>query len=860
MVKRVVSLALGIFLLAGALASLMILVCISNSAKAETFYVNPGESIQTAIDNAQSGDTIVINSGTYNENISITKSLKLEGESATGSIIDGQGVFSGIHIYDMDSIEISTLTVKNSDVGIFVAESSDIKIEDVIIKECGGGVDADNNIDLRIRGCEFTGYGIGTGIDAFEVEDLKVENNSVSLYLNGMSLRHSDELFAFGNTVTFNLDIGIVLGQLSGGTLQNNYVANSDANGIKINTVNDIEIIENTIYNITNKGFSVTGTTFTMRSCSIDTSGYGVYFFDISRGEIYNSSISNSQITDLYVSLDRLTLINTSFDLTKVILAKQSSILTVKNYIEVVVLNSQGNFVEGADVQVKENQQLVYDSVNGGDEKTNENGAMGPITVSWGVYEYDSSSNYSLVLNEIGAEVTYDSFKVPFQGEDPEDIDMSESRKAIFIVDTKAPQISDISSKGNVSQTLNTLDRSQDDSLAITFSTNEMGAYQIIFDLNHDGEFDTINDTTLYGSTTKGPQLVYWIGGNESVLLSDGIYPMQISLRDEFLNWMEEPYDLISIVIKNSDLDGDGHLDIYDDLPDDPTQWSDNDNDGYGDNPLGNDADLFPQDPTQWFDFDGDGYGDNLQGNSPDMFPEDETQWTDNDGDGYGDNVSGNNGDSFPEDITQWLDSDGDGYGDNQSGNRPDAFPDNAQEWEDSDGDGRGDNSDAFPDDKNEWEDTDGDGMGDNSDFLPTLNNWLLFTIIGITVVIVFLGLFVFKGQKRAERPFEPGVSQPAASVQPQTEQPIQKEEKVPEQKVEKAKPPVEKKKVPPKKKAPPKKEPAPRAKPVKEEPGEKAPFAKPVTAKETPPPPPPPPEDDAKAPLKKKDEEKKEE
>ena len=59
-------------------------------------------------------------------------------------------------------------------------------------------------------------------------------------------------------------------------------------------------------------------------------------------------------------------------------------------------------------------------------------------------------------------------------------------------------------------------------------------------------------------------------------------------------------------------------------------------------------------------DSDGDGTPD-----GQDAFPTEPTQWSDTDGDGYGDNTSGVNGDAFPEDPDEWMDADGDGVGDN---------------------------------------------------------------------------------------------------------------------------------------------------------------------------------------------------
>ena len=151
----------------------------------------------------------------------------------------------------------------------------------------------------------------------------------------------------------------------------------------------------------------------------------------------------------------------------------------------------------------------------------------------------------------------------------------------------------------------------------------------------------------------------------------------------------------------------------------------DYDGDGYA-----NSGEVFPNDPTQHSDADGDGYnknsvtsycGDNQSGNNPDLFPLDGIQCTDRDGDGYGDAPSGANGDWFPDDPTQWWDSDGDGYGDNPNGTNADMCPfkygtftnPEARGCPDTDGDGVADSQDAFPGDILESEDADLDGYGD---------------------------------------------------------------------------------------------------------------------------------------------------
>ena len=181
----------------------------------------------------------------------------------------------------------------------------------------------------------------------------------------------------------------------------------------------------------------------------------------------------------------------------------------------------------------------------------------------------------------------------------------------------------------------------------------------------------------------------------------------------------------------------------------------DSDEDGYSDADsswyIEDGADAFPNDPTQWADSDEDGFGDNW-GNStwddrksswngiyvdgateqdacPNQFG---TSWQqgilgclDTDSDGWADFM-----DAFDNDPTQWEDADMDSFGDNESGNQPDAcpaLPGNSTVDRfgcmDADGDGYSNaditwgyelGGDAFPNEASQWSDADGDGFGDN--------------------------------------------------------------------------------------------------------------------------------------------------
>ncbi|WP_192938425.1 gliding motility-associated C-terminal domain-containing protein, partial [Flagellimonas hadalis] len=138
--------------------------------------------------------------------------------------------------------------------------------------------------------------------------------------------------------------------------------------------------------------------------------------------------------------------------------------------------------------------------------------------------------------------------------------------------------------------------------------------------------------------------------------------------------------------------------------------------------------DDFPKDPSEDSDVDGDGIGDNAD----DDDNNDGVTDTDTDGDGLGDEVDNdddNDGipddqDDFPTDANENTDTDGDGIGDNaDTDDDGDGYSDDIEEVEgtnpkdpnstplDTDGDGLPDSMD---------DDDDNDGVLDGDDYFPT--------------------------------------------------------------------------------------------------------------------------------------------
>jgi len=115
MCKRVAAFWLCAILLFGILISLDAVVNFTVHASGDTLYVNENgsvgfSSIQDAIDNASSGDTVFVYNGTYNGNIVIDKTINLTGESRDNSIINGEG--SGIVVnITADWVNMSSFTI-----------------------------------------------------------------------------------------------------------------------------------------------------------------------------------------------------------------------------------------------------------------------------------------------------------------------------------------------------------------------------------------------------------------------------------------------------------------------------------------------------------------------------------------------------------------------------------------------------------------------------------------------------------------------------------------------------------------------------------------------------------------------------
>ena len=135
-------------------------------------------TIQQAIDAASSSDTVYVCSGTYYEQVTIGKSLTLEGEDRNTTIIDAGGTGNAIHL-TADYVTIRGVTATNGQFGLLL---DDVGIGHAVMSDCIMTSNTEDGIHGRymeeciiIENCELS-YNGGAGLWAHHCDNSVIRN------------------------------------------------------------------------------------------------------------------------------------------------------------------------------------------------------------------------------------------------------------------------------------------------------------------------------------------------------------------------------------------------------------------------------------------------------------------------------------------------------------------------------------------------------------------------------------------------------------------------------------------------------------------------------------------------------------
>jgi hypothetical protein len=186
-------------------------------------------TISQAMDFAQSGDTIEVSEGTYNETISVKPGVKLLSANPQNTIIDGGT--SDVVVYIGGDSEISGFIIMNSgpdwwDAGIWITEGSPLVSRNIVVGNSMGIVSY----------C----YSSCSG-------QPRIENNIVFQNQADGILAHNIAPIILNNTVVQNGNAGIAV-DTAGTILTNNISSENGAVGI-VGNYADVQADYNTVWN-----------------------------------------------------------------------------------------------------------------------------------------------------------------------------------------------------------------------------------------------------------------------------------------------------------------------------------------------------------------------------------------------------------------------------------------------------------------------------------------------------------------------------------------------------------------------------------------------------------------------------------
>lgn len=190
----------------------------AGSATASTLNVGKDQAyttIQSAIDAAKTGDTILVNEGIYIENPVIkTNGISIMGNNKENTIIDGNNKSSGIRI-DANNVIISGFTIKNSGGGgtevagvtIYEGNGNTISNLNVINNYVGISLYQGSNGNTVSGNIIDSNFGkLGYGIYLHASNDNKITNNNIKNNKIGIYLYDSKANRLYSNNLLGNTD------------------------------------------------------------------------------------------------------------------------------------------------------------------------------------------------------------------------------------------------------------------------------------------------------------------------------------------------------------------------------------------------------------------------------------------------------------------------------------------------------------------------------------------------------------------------------------------------------------------------------------------------------------------------------
>jgi parallel beta-helix repeat protein len=227
---------------------------------------NPYKNIQTAIDNAQDGDTIKVLAGKYTGDIIVDKSITIITESIEDVLINSSmkkayliDVLADSVSLEKLSIEDTTTTSHRKAIIHISSEASGVKVIDSLINHSNNGygilIDGSNGAVIKNNTINDT-----RGIYIGDSNLITIDNNRICNSTNDPGIRIATSI---GNHVVNNYvdncTYGIYASECDNTLIENNNISFNKLSGILIVSGNENEIFNNTIKSNSLYGIDLSG-------------------------------------------------------------------------------------------------------------------------------------------------------------------------------------------------------------------------------------------------------------------------------------------------------------------------------------------------------------------------------------------------------------------------------------------------------------------------------------------------------------------------------------------------------------------------------------------------------------------------
>ncbi len=243
-------------------AFLLVTVVVLGEDESEcTVYVQPGESIQTAIDTAPVGAVICVGEGEWQEDLVIQKALTLKGAGSGKTIIHGTGeAIDVVAIYCLDAEPSADVHVQ---IGGFSITGEGSR----------AGIAVDTAIRTTVTGCSVQGNGFGFFLQG----DSATEIRSCTLSANhgGVIGLDSAEATITGAVVSGNATVGIDFGHSAKATISDSSLSENGWAGVSLGGSAQASVSSTAIASNGRNGLLLKGTSqATFADCDVTENGF----------------------------------------------------------------------------------------------------------------------------------------------------------------------------------------------------------------------------------------------------------------------------------------------------------------------------------------------------------------------------------------------------------------------------------------------------------------------------------------------------------------------------------------------------------------------------------------------------------